>query len=111
MKAVIEKIGREIGMPYIISEQLKEISIDNAFTCVQGQDYGYGLGVRVRQKATDWGLNKGEFGWDGAAGSYVMIDSEKKVSIFIGMHLLNWTAVFTGKHLQIVEKLYKELHL
>ncbi len=93
------------------SEQLKEISVDNDFTCVQGDDYGYGLGVRVRQKATDWGLDKGEFGWDGAAGSYVMIDPKKKVSVFIGMHLRNWPVVFTGKHLEIVERIYKEFNL
>lgn len=90
------------------SEQFKEISVNNDFTCVQGDDYGYGLGVRVRQRATDWGLCKGEFGWDGAAGSYLMVDPEKKISIFIGMHLRNWPVVFTGKHLQIVEKIYSE---
>jgi CubicO group peptidase (beta-lactamase class C family) len=67
----------------LTSEQMKEISINNAFTCVQGGDYGYGLGVRIRQVATDWGLNKGEFGWDGAACSYVMMDPEKKISVFI----------------------------
>ena len=92
----------------LTSEQLKEFSVDNNFTCVQGGDYGYGLGVRIRQVSTDWGLNKGEFGWDGAAGSYVMIDPERKVSIFIGVHLRNWPLVFKGKHLPIVEKLYKE---
>ena len=92
----------------LTSEQLKEISINNNFTCVQGGDYGYGLGVRIRQVATDWGLDKGEFGWDGAAGSYVMMDPKKKISIFIGVHLRNWPIVFKGKHLPIVEKIYKE---
>ena len=95
----------------LTSEQMKEISINNAFTCVQGGDYGYGLGVRIRQVATDWGLNKGEFGWDGAACSYVMMDPEKKISVFIGAHLREWPIVFTGKHLAIVEKIYRELQL
>lgn len=92
----------------LVFEHLKELSVDNNFTCIQGDDYGYGLGVRVRQKATDWGLGKGEFGWDGAAGSYVMVDPEKKISVFIGMHLRNWPDVFIGKHLEIVEKIYKQ---
>jgi CubicO group peptidase (beta-lactamase class C family) len=83
--------------------------VHNAFTCVQGEAYGYGLGVRVRQSATAWGLPIGEFGWDGAAGSYVMVDPEREISIFIGMHVRNWPEVFTGKHLQIVEAIYKEL--
>jgi hypothetical protein len=103
-------LGKE-GLKNLVSEQLKEISISNNFTCVQGGDYGYGLGVRIRQVSTDWGLNKGEFGWDGAAGSYVMMDSEKKVSIFIGLHLRNWPLVFKGKYLPIVEKIYRELAL
>lgn len=95
----------------LTAEQLKEITVNDSFVCVQGGDYGYGLGVRIRQKTTEWGLNKGEFGWDGAAGSYVMMDPEKKVSIFIGLHLRNWPVAFKGKHLQIVEKIYRELRL
>ena len=92
----------------LVFGHLKELSVDNNFTCIQGEDYEYGLGVRVRQKATDWGLSKGEFGWDGAAGSYVMVDPEKRISVFIGMHLRNWPDVFIGKHLEIVEKIYKQ---
>jgi CubicO group peptidase (beta-lactamase class C family) len=93
----------------LCTEQFKSLSLDNGFTCVQGDDYGYGLGVRIRSKDTEWGLEKGEFGWDGAAGSYVMVDPKREVSVFIGMNVLNWPAVFVGKHLQIIEQLYKEL--
>ena len=96
------------GIRALETDQVKSISVQNTFTCVQGEDYGYGLGVRVRQRSTEWGLPIGEFGWDGAAGSYVMIDPTRKVSVFIGMHVRNWPEVFTGKHLQIVETLYKE---
>ena len=103
------RVLRKETLAQLTSEQLKEISISNNFACVQGGDYGYGLGVRIRQKPTEWGLSKGEFGWDGAAGSYVMMDPEKKVSIFIGLHLRNWPVAFMGKHLQIVEKIYREL--
>lgn len=92
----------------LCTEQFKGLSLNNGYTCIQGDDYNYGLGVRVRSKDTVWGLEKGEFGWDGAAGAYVMIDPKREVSVFIGMNVLNWPAVFTGKHLQIVEKLYKE---
>lgn len=105
------QVLKEGTLRKLVSEQLKAISVNNGFTCVQGEDYGYGLGVRVRKKTTEWGLDKGEFGWDGAAGSYVMVDPEKKVSVFIGMHLRNWPVVFTGKHLLIVEKIYKEFQL
>lgn len=97
------------GLRALATEQVKSVSVNNAFTCVQGEAYGYGLGVRVRQSATAWGLPIGEFGWDGAAGSYVMVDPEREISIFIGMHVRNWPEVFMGKHLQIVEAIYKEL--
>ena len=96
------------GMRSVTTEQVKSMSVNNTFTCVQGADYGYGLGVRVRQQLTSWGLPVGEFGWDGAAGSYVMVDPEREISIFMGMHVRNWPEVFTGKHLEIVEAIYKE---
>ena len=105
------QVLRKETLQQLVLGHLKEISVNNGFTCIQGEDYGYGLGVRVRQKTTDWGLSKGEFGWDGAAGSYVMVDPKKKISVFIGMHLRNWPAVFVGKHLEIVEKIYREFCL
>lgn len=97
-----EKALKELTTP-----QMEKVTVNNNFTCVQGEDYGYGLGVRVRSKDTEWGLKKGEFGWDGAAGSYVMIDPNKKVSVFIGMHVRSWPYVFTGKHLEIVKGIYE----
>ena len=62
----------------LTTEQVKSVSMNNSFSCIQGDDYGYGLGVRVRQIPTEWGLGVGEYGWDGAAGSYVMIDPARK---------------------------------
>ena len=103
---------RLLGESYIklmASEQVGKIAVKNNFTCVQGDDYGYGFGVRVRKRATDWGLPPGEYGWDGAAGSYHMIDPKNKISIVIGMNILGWPYVFTGRHLEIVYAIYKEL--
>ena len=93
----------------LTTEQVKGISVNNSFSCIQGDDYGYGLGVRVRQIPTEWGLGVGEYGWDGAAGSYVMIDPERKVSIFVGMHVRSWPIVFRGKHIEIVKAIYEGL--
>ena len=75
----------------------------------QGDDYGYGLGVRVREKDTDWGLQKGEFGWDGAAGSFWLVDPQRNVSIVLGMNILSWERKHMGIHMQIVEMIYREL--
>lgn len=60
-------------------------------------------------KPTSWGLPIGEFGWDGAAGSYVMMDPVHRISVFIGMHLDCWPRIFLGEHLKIVETLYNDM--
>lgn len=59
--------------------------------------YRYGLGVRVSPK--------GEFGWDGAAGSCVMIDPKNRISVFTAMHLLNWPSLIPDAHFRIYEAL------
>lgn len=55
------------------------------------EGYAYGLGVRTFQHPEIGGQlsNIGEFGWDGAASSYVLIDPEEKLSVFCGEYLLN----------------------
>ena len=92
-----------------IRTQCSSMGVNNTFTCIQGEEYAYGLGVRVRKKDTTWGLACGEFGWDGAAGTYLMIDPKKKIAVVIGMHLLSWPYVFVGEHLQLVKRLYEDL--
>jgi len=53
------------------------------------QGYGYGLGVRTMVDRTASGSKGpiGEFGWDGAAGSYVLIDVENKIGIFYAQQI------------------------
>ena len=53
--------------------------------------YGYGLGVRVMLDVSESGGvgTVGEFGWDGAAGSVLLADPERKISMFYAQHLLN----------------------
>lgn len=54
--------------------------------------YGYGLGVRTHiDKAVSGSLSPiGEFGWDGAAGSFSMVDTKNKLSITYFQHVHNW---------------------
>lgn len=61
--------------------------------------YRYGLGVRVR-------CENGEFGWDGAAGSCVMVDPENRISILIAMHVLNWPALIGEDHFVLRDLVY-----
>ena len=51
--------------------------------------YSYALGVRTRVNDRIGGPGPlGEFGWDGAAGAWVMIDPGNRLSAFFGMHVL-----------------------
>lgn len=53
--------------------------------------YKYGLGVYILDKPTDANsiAPKGCFGWDGAAGSFISIDPENKITMFFTQHLLS----------------------
>ncbi|MBR4073400.1 MAG: beta-lactamase family protein [Clostridia bacterium] len=54
--------------------------------------YGYGLGVRTHiNKAESGSLSPiGEFGWDGAAGAFSMVDTKNKISLTYFQHIHNW---------------------
>ena len=54
--------------------------------------YTYGLGVRVHHdKVTSSSISPyGEFGWDGAAGSFALVDPENKLSLVYFQHCHSW---------------------
>lgn len=54
--------------------------------------YGYGLGVRVHtDKARSGSLSPiGEFGWDGAAGAFSMVDTKNKLAFVYFQEVLGW---------------------
>ena len=54
--------------------------------------YGYGLGVRVHMdKESSGSLSPlGEFGWDGAAGGFAVVDPENKISLTYFQHVHSW---------------------
>ena len=54
--------------------------------------YGYGLGVRVHiNDETSGKLSPvGEFGWDGAAGAFSLVDTKNKISIAYFQEMPGW---------------------
>ena len=109
----ITKDGYRIVKPETI-EKIKELqfgafSVTNHYSCAQGKDYGYGLGVRVRAVAHPSGIPVGEFGWDGAAGSYILVDTDNDISITMGLNIMAWPLVFAGEHLAIATRIYEDL--
>ena len=54
--------------------------------------YGYGLGVRTHTDKTISGSLSplGEFGWDGAAGAFSMVDPKNNLSLTYFQHIHGW---------------------
>ena len=54
--------------------------------------YGYGLGVRTHLHPELSGQPSpvGEFGWDGAAGGFAMVDTDHKLSLTYFQHVHGW---------------------
>lgn len=90
------------------SEQLSEFAMNNEYSLAIAPGYGYGMGVRVKI-AENGGLSPlGEFGWDGAAGCYCLMDPVNHLSIFFGMQVLGWPYCIGGAHGEIRDLVYKE---
>lgn len=94
----------------IISEGTLDLMRKNHLNETQMKDfnwshligYGYGLGVRTM---VDPALGAspspvGEYGWTGAAGAYVLIDPENRLSMFYAHHMLNNQEYFTAPRLR-----------
>ena len=72
-------------------------------------EYSYGLGVRVKTDPT-LGLSPvGEFGWDGAAGAYAMVDPVNQVSIFLALYIHNFMDSYSIIHPRVRDLVYKGL--
>ena len=70
--------------------------------------YTYGLGVRTDVYGRY--AHKGEFGWDGAAGAYIMIDPDNHIGIFYATHVLNHgTYLYQELHQSIRDAVYREI--
>ncbi len=55
------------------------------------EGYGYGLGVRtlMEPEKVPTLAAKGEFGWGGACGTYILSDTENKISIAFAMQMVS----------------------
>ena len=73
--------------------------------------YSYALGVRTRVDLTVGGSGAiGEFGWDGAAGSWTMIDPHNRLSAFYAMHVRNFGYCYDVIHPTLRTMIYDGLN-
>ena len=111
-------LGRD-GYPLLKPETIEMMRTDHIHgTRRQGFDlrwerlrsYGYGLGIRTRINHDDGGKSPiGEFGWDGAAGAYCVIDPQNHISAFYVQHVLNMGPVFEEIHPRLRDMIYQGL--
>lgn len=72
------------------TNQLNERSLKTYRAGNRKEGCGYAFGVRTMMEPdADWSYSPiGEFGWDGAAGAYCVIDTENHLSIYLAQHVL-----------------------
>ena len=73
--------------------------------------YSYGLGVRVKNSMESGRTPIGEFGWDGAAGAYVLVDPINHISIFYAQHVMGFGEAYFTIHPQIRDLAYEAMGL
>lgn len=93
------------------TNQLSETGLKSFRTNTHNKGYGYGMGVRTMmdQKVENALSPDGEFGWDGAAGSYCLIDTDNHLSVFYAQHVLGCTYAYSNVHKSIRNLVYKAL--
>ncbi len=90
----------------ILKEETVELMKTNQLTGQSLEDfhqiragYGYGFGVRTHMdKSASGSLSPvGEFGWDGAAGAFSMVDTKNRLSLTYFQHNHNWSVEIQSK--------------
>lgn len=71
--------------------------------------YGYGLGVRVLTDSCKSKSPVGEFGWDGAAGAYALVDPKNHLSVFYAQEVLGMPKSYNEIHPTLRDLIYEAL--
>jgi len=92
-----------IRTPQLNAVQLDDFTMKGMFR----PGYNYGLGVRVLVDATKAKSPAGEFGWDGAAGAYALVDPKNGISLFYAQAILGLRGVYSDIHPRIRDLVYE----
>lgn len=102
---ISEKLLKRATVDLMRQDHLSEVAY-NDFQNFK-QVYSYGLGVRTN--ISDEFSVKGEFGWDGAAGAYGIMDPDNHLAVFYATHVRNRGYLYSDLHPQIRDAVYHEL--
>lgn len=88
-----------------------EGNILNDFATSRLYGYGWGLCGRVHMNPTiSCSMSSvGEFGWDGAAGAFSMIDTKRNVAFYFGINVFNFIYGYNFLHQHIRNLVYNAL--
>ena len=78
------------------------------FNTMKPHPYSYGLGVRTLTEPLGR-VPAGEFGWDGAAGSYNLIDTDRHFSLVYTQHVIEHNLCYGEIHPLLRDTLYEIL--
>lgn len=100
------------SIDYMRTDQLHDVSKKN-FDSLGKIGYSYGLGVRTLVDKEKSGARSplGEFGWDGAAGAYALIDIDNHLAIFYAQHVRGCNYAYEEVHPQIRDLAYEMLEI
>ena len=102
-RILTEESVKEMGTNRLNPDQVKEFQMGMRL------GYGYGLGVRVLMEEGYAKSPVGEFGWDGAAGAYALIDPINHISVYYAQQILGMMKAYSEIHPAIRDLLYEGL--
>lgn len=84
------KILSPQGVALMRSDRLNETLLrDFTWEPLRGYSYGYGVRTLINPAIGGSLSNVGEFGWSGAAGSTLLVDTSLNLGVFYAQHCLN----------------------
>ena len=94
----------------IRTDQMPLVLRHNNFSCAAGEEFSYGLGVHtLTRRIESTRAPLGVFGWDGAAGAYLMCDPLNQLSIAFVTHVHCWPQIRDVFHRPIRNAAYAAL--
>lgn len=94
-----------MGRNWLTEQQLKDFSQTGKV------GYGYGLGVRVLMDGTKAKSPVGEFGWDGAAGAFSLVDPKNHIGLFYTHEILGMIEAYSEIHPMLQDLAYEAMEL
>lgn len=106
--------GKQILKPDSIAMMsrnwLTEVQLED-FSKAGKAGYGYGLGVRTLIDGSKSKSPVGEFGWDGAAGAFALVDPINHVSMFYTHEILGMLEAYSEIHPTVRDLAYEAMEL